>query len=180
MKIGFSFGRCVRDIVDGVVNINDVLLIIGRTRMPDEKSCEWVIDEYLQTHYLRGRDPARCHEVGLELYRTRRVIEPRGVGAHAMQVPADCVWMDLFPTVTDNVNEAVRVAWEQYRMLIGLSSHLPEIDEQALKHRALDQLDIPVQDTACTPTKRKRKTKAQKAAEAEQKRVLDLLASCIV
>jgi hypothetical protein len=82
--------------------------------------------------------------------------------------------------VTDNVNEAVRVAWEQYRMLIGLSSHLPEIDEQALKHRALDQLDIPVQDTACTPTKRKRKTKAQKAAEAEQKRVLDLLASCIV
>lgn len=180
MKIGFSFGRCVRDIVDGVIDINDVLLIVGRTRMPSREDCEWVINEYLHTHYLRGRDPARCLEVGLALYDTCRIIEPRGViGGSAMQVPNDCVWMDLFPTVVDNENEAVRVAWEQYRMLIGLSSALPEIDEEVLKNHKHD-LEVPVQDTACTPPKRKRKTKAEKAAEAEQKKALDLLAAFIV
>jgi hypothetical protein len=31
MKIGFSYSRCVRDIVEGDVNIDDVLIIIART-----------------------------------------------------------------------------------------------------------------------------------------------------
>ena len=31
MKIGLSYSRCVRDIVDGVVDIDDVLIIIART-----------------------------------------------------------------------------------------------------------------------------------------------------
>lgn len=174
MKIGFSFGRCVRDIVDGLVNIEDVLLVVGRTNMPNREACEWVINEYLHTHYLRGRDPDQCREVGLALYDSCRVIEPRGViGGGAMQVPNDCVWMDLFPTVTDNDNEAVRVAWEQYRVLIGLSSQLPEVDDEVLKNRSSRVVEAPKK-------KRGRKTKAEKAAEAEQKRTLDLLASCII
>ena len=119
MKIGFSFGRCVRDIVDGVVDINDVLLIVGRTRMPAREDCEWVIRQYLESHYLRGRDYGRCMEVGLALYDSCRIIEPRGVGAHAMQVPAECVWMDLFPTVKD-VSPMVQEAWDNYRMTLGL------------------------------------------------------------
>jgi hypothetical protein len=31
MKIGLSYSRCVKDIVDGVVDIADVLVIIART-----------------------------------------------------------------------------------------------------------------------------------------------------
>jgi hypothetical protein len=31
MKIGLSYSRCVRDIVDGAVDINDVLVLITRT-----------------------------------------------------------------------------------------------------------------------------------------------------
>jgi len=31
MKIGFSFGRCVRDIVKGIVDIDDVMCVIART-----------------------------------------------------------------------------------------------------------------------------------------------------
>ncbi len=174
MKIGFSFGRCVRDIVDGIVDINDVLLIVGRTRMPDREACEWVIDQYLSSHYLRGRDPKRCQEVGLALYDSCRVIEPRGVGGHVMQVPNDCVWMDLFPTVVDADNEAVRVAWEQYRMLIGLSAQLPEVDEEALKARGERHENI------APKKKRGRKTKAEKLAEEEHRKALDLLAGCII
>ncbi len=177
MKIGFSFGRCVRDIVDGVVDINDVLLVVGRTSMPNREDCEWVIEHYLSSHYLRGRDPERCKEVGLALYDSCRVIEPRGVGAHVMQVPGDCVWMDLFPTVTDVPNEAVKQAWEQYRVLIGLSAQLPEVDEEALKSHGDRLISVSPQPA---PKKRGRKTKAQKAAEAEQQKALDLLAAFIV
>ena len=31
MKIGLSYSRCIRDIVEGKVDINDVLVIISRT-----------------------------------------------------------------------------------------------------------------------------------------------------
>lgn len=178
MKIGFSFGRCVRDIVLGKVKINDVLLIIGRTHMQDEEDCRWVIEEYMSRRaYLGGLDRDRCMEVGLELYRSRRIIEPRGVGAHAFQAPAECVWMDLFPTVVDDEpNVSVTAAWEQYRMLIGLVSQLPEVDEEALKHRKMEQAIAPVP----APKKRGRKTKAEKQATEERKRTIDLLASLIV
>lgn len=174
MKIGFSFGRCVRDIVDGVVNIDDVLLIVGRTNMPNREGCEWVIDQYLNSLYLHGRDPERCREVGLALYDSCRVIEPRGVGGHVMQVPNDCVWMDLFPTATDVQNEAVKQAWEQYRMLIGLSAQLPEVDEETLKASGKRRENI------APKKKRGRKTKAEKLAEEEQRKALDLLAGCII
>jgi hypothetical protein len=176
MKIGFSFGRCVRDIVLGKVKIDDVLLIVGRTCMPDEQDCKWVINEYMSRRaYLGGLDQARCMEVGLELYRSRRIIEPRGVGAHAFQAPAECVWMDLFPTtVEDEPNESVTAAWEQYRMLIGLTSQLPEVDEESLMHRKLQQAEAPA------PKKRGRKSKAEKEAEASQQKALDMLSAMIV
>ena len=137
MKIGFSFGRCVRDIVDGVVDINDVLLIVGRTNMPEREHCELVIQGYLNTHYLRGRDPEQCLQVGLALYDSCRVIEPRGVGAHAMSVPADHIWMDLYPTAAVN-NPGVAAAWEQYRMMINLAETLPDIQEENLIPRKIN------------------------------------------
>ena len=33
MKIGLSYSRCVRDIVDGTVPIDDVLVVISRTEI---------------------------------------------------------------------------------------------------------------------------------------------------
>lgn len=125
MKIGFSFGRCVRSIVENEVDINDVLCVIARTHMETEAHVEYVISQYLRTHYLRGMDPDRCIEVGLELFRSGRVIEPRANGIRAMQVPSEYVWMDLFPTVP-TANEATKNAWQSYRMLLGLIEQVPE------------------------------------------------------
>lgn len=41
MKIGLSYSRCVRDIVDGVVNIDDVLVVIARTDFDPHNDEEW-------------------------------------------------------------------------------------------------------------------------------------------
>ena len=41
MKIGLSYSRCVRDIVDGTVDIEDVLLIIARTDFDPHDDDQW-------------------------------------------------------------------------------------------------------------------------------------------
>ena len=41
MKIGLSYSRCVRDIVDGKVDINDVLVIIARTNFDPRDDDQW-------------------------------------------------------------------------------------------------------------------------------------------
>ena len=139
MKIGFSFGRCLGSIVRGEVALEDVLVIVARTRMATESHVIGVIAEYMhRPGYLQGLDQAECERVGLELFNSGRVLEPRannvGVG---MSVPRDYIWMDLSPTAPHGVqSDSVKLAWEQYRLLITLTEQLPEegfVPEHGLK-----------------------------------------------
>ena len=41
MKIGLSYSRCVRDIVDGTVDIDDVLVLITRTDFDPHNDDQW-------------------------------------------------------------------------------------------------------------------------------------------
>jgi hypothetical protein len=127
LKIGFSFGRCVRDIVKGEVAIDDVLCIIARTRMNSEEHVRGVVHEYMyRPGYLYGLDATECERVGLELFNSGKILEPRANNINPMQVPADYLWMDLFPTVPNAASEAVQSAWDAYRLLITLTEQLPE------------------------------------------------------
>jgi hypothetical protein len=128
MKIGFSFGRCLGSIVRGEVALEDVLVIIARTRMETEDHVRGVVEEYMyRPGYLYGLDATECERVGLELFNTGRILEPRAnnVGA-GVSVPRDYLWMDLFPTVPNVASDAVKQAWEGYRLLITLTEQLPE------------------------------------------------------
>ena len=135
MKIGFSFGRCLGSIVRGEVALADVMCIIARTHMPKQEDVEYVVNEYL-THpgYLRGLDPAECLRVGVELWKTGRVIEPRSNGIYAMSVPQDYIWMDLYPTEANVRNDGVKEAWNGYRTMILLTEQLPETNDNVIKH----------------------------------------------
>jgi hypothetical protein len=128
MKIGFSFGRCLGSIVRGEVAFDDVLCLIARTRMDSEEHVKWVIKEYMHRHgYLYGLDQTKCEIMGLELFNSGKILEPRANGISPMQVPRDYIWMDLFPTApAGSLNESVTTAWEQYRMLITMVEQLPE------------------------------------------------------
>lgn len=136
MKIGFSFGRCVRDIVNGEVDIKDVMCIIARTMMAEKSHVEHVIHAYSDRHgYLAGLPIDKCLEVGLELWQSGRVLEPRSNGSYAMSVPSDYIWMDLYPTVPNVQTEAVKEAWNAYRVLIELTEQVPEGEDLSeLKH----------------------------------------------
>lgn len=131
MKIGFSLGRCVRDIVNGTINIDDVAFIIAATAIRDgEKQLEQVIDDYLyRPNYLDGLDAVKCQEVAKTLYNSSRIIQPRLQGLHRHMQPENAVWVDLFPTVVSE-SDAVRTAWNNYRFML----HMVEnIDTEALE-----------------------------------------------
>lgn len=123
MKVGFSFGRCVRDIVNGVVAPDDVVVIVARTLMESEDQVRGVISHYMhRREYLFGLDQAECERVALQLYNSGKVFQPRKEGHRpGFMVQEDYVWMDLSPTVHED-NELVRKAWQQYQVALKLAS----------------------------------------------------------
>ena len=135
MKIGFSFGRCLKDLVTGTVKLEDVMCIIARTHMITEEHVKNVITEYTHRRdYLMGLDPAECERIGLELWKSGKVLEPRANGISASSVPRDYIWMDLYPTEADVASDGVKEAWEAYRLMIALTEQLPEPNEQVYHH----------------------------------------------
>jgi hypothetical protein len=119
MKIGFSLGRCVRDIVNGDVAINDVAFIIAATAIRDgEEQLTQVINEYGgRRGYLDGLDIVKCQEVATALYNSNRIIQPRLQGIHRHMQPENAVWVDLFPTAPSQ-HQSVKSAWDAYRFML--------------------------------------------------------------
>jgi len=130
MKIGFSFGRCVRDIVNGDIALKDVAFIIAATNIENEYHLEQVVKAYLsRDYYLDGLDEDTCQRVALALWDTNRILQPRRQGIHRHMQPESSVWVDLFPT-TLSENNSVKTAWNNYRTMI----HMVEnIDEEAIE-----------------------------------------------
>jgi len=118
MKIGFSFGRCIRDIVNGEVDIDSVAFIIGATAIRDQEQMLRVIDDYMfRDEYLYGLDESKCKEVATQLYSSNKLLQPRLQGIHRHMQPENAVWVDMFPTVNSN-NDAVKQAWDGYRFML--------------------------------------------------------------
>jgi hypothetical protein len=118
MKIGFSFGRCIRDIVNGDVAMDDVAFIIGATAIRDEEQMLRVVDDYMyREDYLYMLDEAKCKKVATDLYNTGRLLQPRLQGLHRHRQPDGAVWVDMFPT-KPTVNEPVKKAWDNYRFML--------------------------------------------------------------
>lgn len=129
MKIGFSLGRCVRDIVKGLVKIEDVGWIIASTWIETEDQLFNVIGQYAyEPTYLGGLDIDQCQRVALEIFDSEKLLQPRALGIRRTMVPEGAVWADLFPTVTSD-KDAVKTAWNGYRMMLHMTEQLPEDTE---------------------------------------------------
>ena len=127
----------MQDLVNGTVKLEDVMCIIARTHMITEEHVKNVIKEYTyRRDYLMGLDPAECERIGLELWKSGKVLEPRANGISASSVPRDYIWMDLYPTEADITNDGVKEAWDAYRLMITLTEQLPEPNEHVYHHTA--------------------------------------------
>ena len=130
MKIGFSLGRCIRDIVNGSVSIDDVAFIIAATNIREVEQLAPVIEDYMyRDDYLEGLDEEECQRVALELWDTNRILQPRRQGLHRHKQPESSLWVDLFPTELSN-NESVKTAWNAYRFMLHMTEN---VDTEAME-----------------------------------------------
>jgi hypothetical protein len=130
IKIGLSYSRCVRDILEGKVDINDVLVIIARTNFDPHNDEEW---NAIWVGYTRSRgfshaewsnykeaDNERFRELTIELYDTGRIHQPRkfGIPQHRRRE----IWLEtVLPETELDRNPAVKEAWEKFQVLAQLA-----------------------------------------------------------
>lgn len=130
MKIGFSLGRCVRDIVQGDVSIDDVAFLIAATNIREREQIAPVIEDYTyRAGYLEGLDYRACLDVAEQLWDTNRLLQPRREGIHRHMQPENSIWVDIFPTDI-STNPAVKNAWNTYRFMLHMTEN---VDNEAIE-----------------------------------------------
>jgi hypothetical protein len=144
MKIGLSYSRCVRDIVDGVVDIEDVLVLITRTDFNPNVDEEWrgiwigygggnggagSIWSRPEWGSYPAEDEQKFRDVSIELYNSGRMHQPRQFGAHPRRMPY--IWLEsVLPTDELDSNPAVKKAWDNFQTMAGLSGITLDKDAQ--------------------------------------------------
>ena len=134
MRIGLSFSRCVRDIVEGRVNIDDVLVVIARTDFDphDDKQWEGIWKGYGGSRTFGNpysnpewmnygpEDEDRFRSVSIELWESGKLHQPRKFGAPVHRRSA--IWLDaVLPSDELDANPAAKIAWEQFQLIAGLT-----------------------------------------------------------
>lgn len=145
MKIGLSYSRCVRDIVDGVVDINDVLVLITRTDFDPNDDAQWrgiwigygggqeEVDQLrmalggVNPEWSGYTDEAAFRNVTMELYNTGKMHQPRQFGAHPRRRRE--IWLEaVLPSSELENNPAAKLAWDKFQTIAGLSN--VELDDK--------------------------------------------------
>ena len=131
MKIGLSYSRCVLDIVEGRVNINDVLVLITRTDFDPQDDEQW---SGIWSGYCHGgmsnpewghydfnskEDEDKFRSVSTMLYNDGKIHQPRKFGAHPSRRPE--IWLEtVLPDSELEKNPAAKIAWDKFQTVAGL------------------------------------------------------------
>jgi hypothetical protein len=137
MKIGLSYSRCVRDIVDGVVDIDDVLVIIARTDFDPHDDSEWqgIWEGYHGRSMMSNpewadypdADEDKFRSVSIELWESGKLHQPRKFGAWPQRRPE--IWLESVLIQGDlDDNPMAKKAWDKFQTIASLSS--VELDDK--------------------------------------------------
>jgi hypothetical protein len=133
MKIGLSYSRCVRDIVEGIVDIDNVLVVISRTDFDPRDDEQWqgiwqgygggqtFGSPFGQPEWMDypAEDEQKFRNISIQLWEQGKLHQPRKFGAHPARLPY--YWLDTFaPEDQIRDNPVVKEAWDKYRTLAGL------------------------------------------------------------
>lgn len=124
MKIGLSLSRCVRDIVEGRVNIDDVMILITRTdfdpTVQEQWDSIWYGYQSLNPEWL-GLDHDAVYAVVMDLWNRGLVHQPRKFGAHPSRRRE--FWLEaVLPDSELENNTAAKAAWDQFQVISGLAN----------------------------------------------------------
>jgi hypothetical protein len=129
MKIGLSYSRCIRDIVDGTVDPEDVLIIISRTDFDPHSDEQWQ-DIWEGYHTLPSRskpewshypdeDEVKFRDVTLNLWAAGKLHQPRKFGAYPRRLTYH--WLETVLSNEDlEHSPVIKDAWDKFQMVSGL------------------------------------------------------------
>lgn len=132
MKIGLSFSRCVRDIVEGHVAIEDVLVIVARTDFNPNDDKQWhgiwlgynggsFMNTNMEWGNYTDEDEQQFRDISIELYDSGKLHQPRQFGAHPRRMPY--YWLEtVLPDSELESRPAVKDAWDQFQTIAGLTN----------------------------------------------------------
>jgi hypothetical protein len=124
MKIGLSLSRCVRDIVEERVDIEDVLILITRTDFDPTVPEQWdsIWDGYTSMNpewYDLEHDAV--YAVVMKLWASGRIHQPRKFGFNPPRRRE--FWLEtVLPDSELESRPAVKEAWDQFQTLAGLTN----------------------------------------------------------
>jgi hypothetical protein len=138
MKIGLSYSRCVLDIVEGRIDINDVLVLITRTNFDPRDDEQWkgIWDGYCfgglsnpewgNYNFHSAEDEDKFRSVSVILYEEGKMHQPRQFGAHPRRRPE--IWLEtVLPNSELESNPAAKAAWDKFQTVASLTN--VELDE---------------------------------------------------
>ena len=129
MKVGLSFSRCIRDIVEARVDYDDVLVIIARTDFDPHNDNHWnaIWDGYIHGGLAFGPNAEWAdfkdeyddfRRMAIRLYDNGKIHQPRQFGAHPSRMPY--YWLDCV-VPQDEMNPAQQKAWDNYQLITDLA-----------------------------------------------------------
>lgn len=123
MRVGNSLSRCVYDIYKGVVDINEVLVIIARTNFDPENDEHWNSIWYSYSssvwHNIPFDDKQKLRDICISLKKQGKLHQPRQFGAHPINMKYQWYNVMLSDQETDS-NSAAKKAWNNYKIIAGL------------------------------------------------------------
>jgi hypothetical protein len=133
MKIGLSYSRCILNIVEGRVDMDDVLVLITRTDFDPRDDDQWAgiwsgyclgglsNPEWGKYDYHSKDDEDKFRSVSTMLYEDGKIHQPRQFGAHPRRRPE--FWLEaVLPTEELEKNPAAKIAWKKFQTVASLTN----------------------------------------------------------
>lgn len=133
MKIGLSYSRCIRDIVEGRVDMEDVLVVIARTDFDPNDDKQWAgiwagycfsgVSNAEWGDYDHGNKEHedKFRSVSINLWNNGKLHQPRKFGAFPMRRGE--YWLETcLPDSELERNPSAKIAWDQFQVVAGLAN----------------------------------------------------------
>ena len=133
MKIGLSYSRCVLDIVEGRVDIDDVLVLITRTDFDPRDDTQWTgiwqgytlgglsNPEWINYDLHNKDHEDKFRSVSCMLYEDGKMHQPRKFGARPQRSPE--IWLEaVLPSEELEKNPAAKIAWGKFQTVASLTN----------------------------------------------------------
>ena len=134
MKIGLSYSRCVRDIVEKKVDIDDILVVITRTDFDPRSDEQWagiwkgycegshsnINMEWHGYDYSNPEHEKLFRDISIRLWESGKFHQPRQFGAYPKRRPE--IWLEaVLPSEELEKNPAAKKAWDNFQTIAKLT-----------------------------------------------------------